>query len=79
MCLLLQNILNKLSEVGGTGTESGTILGDLFRAAEKTSAIIQSITNLGLLTQSEDSQEGFAPEEADAKVSHSGIVLASGY
>jgi len=71
----VQNILNKLSEIGGTGTESGTILGDLFRAAEKTSAIIQSITNLGLLSQSEDTQESIGPDEAELKASQSGTLL----
>ena len=54
------------------GTDSGTILGDVFRASEKTSAIIQSITNLGLLGQNEDSQgESLLPDEVDGKTNPS--------
>ncbi|XP_076809994.1 dynein axonemal heavy chain 6-like [Clavelina lepadiformis] len=51
---LLQNILNKLSEAGGLGTDSGTILGNIFNASEKTSALLQNIASLGLLNQNDD-------------------------
>nr|XP_018672447.1 dynein heavy chain 6, axonemal-like [Ciona intestinalis] len=50
---LIQNILSKLKAVGGSGTDAGTILGDVFRYNEKTSAILQNIANLGILNQSE--------------------------
>ena len=75
--LMEQNILNKLSEVGGTGTESGTLLGDIFRAAEKTSAILQSITNLGILGQSDNSttENAFLDDPEVKGGSHSGMLF----
>lgn len=57
-----QNLLNRLNKPNGINTQPGTVLGDIFHSADRASAILQNITNLGLISSKQTSVTRAVPE-----------------
>ncbi|KAL5008122.1 hypothetical protein ScPMuIL_013703 [Solemya velum] len=43
---IVENMLSRLRREGGTGTKSGTVLGDIFSFSDKHTSLLESISNL---------------------------------